>query len=290
MSKKDRRRVSFAPDPELTMIHHFEKVRRAHGRECLAQAGTLYAPAHRSPCRALQPQDDDNSAGHPSPLGAAPSPDPPARASARRSSGPPDSPGGQVNMDLTLTVGQARAAEEDVVWGGFAAGDVTAALPSLGDLVRVDEEENNFAGADAAQPGNITAAIPRYGALVEEDEEGGGAADHDGMDLTMPVDGAVPAPAGTDGAAATPEAAPAAGATALPGSPDLLDMFAPSPAPPSAPAAAADDPSSALRPSSAQVGKWGFVPGDDDTMNLDLELHGEPACCSITPSSIQPHG
>jgi hypothetical protein len=26
-TKKDRRRVSFAPDPELTLIHHFVKVR-----------------------------------------------------------------------------------------------------------------------------------------------------------------------------------------------------------------------------------------------------------------------
>ena len=35
-SKKDRRRVSFAPDPELTLVHHFDKVGGCPARYLLA--------------------------------------------------------------------------------------------------------------------------------------------------------------------------------------------------------------------------------------------------------------
>ena len=44
--KKDRRRVSFAPDPELTMIHMFEKV-----SDAAMAHGARPGPTARPVCR-----------------------------------------------------------------------------------------------------------------------------------------------------------------------------------------------------------------------------------------------
>jgi hypothetical protein len=182
---------------------------------------------------------------------------------------------GQVDMDITLPVPR-HAAQDLTHQGFFAPGDVTAAVPSLGDLARADEEgaaEEQEEQEDALM-GNITAAIPGFGALVEEDEAGQEATAA-GMELTEALGGVLQAGSPAAAAAAPPPA----------GSPDLLDMFAPSPAPSAPVPAAAAAPPSAEReapasssgvPPSGQVNKWGFVPGDDDTMEMDMMQNGAP--------------
>lgn len=149
MSMKNRR-VSFAPDPELTMIREFEK-------------------------------DDGQS-----PMNAVPDMH---QAEPMMISPPP----------------------EPVVGHRVSIGDITAGLPTLGELA--EEEEEYLVGNDnesglqienqaADVTHNVTAAIPGLGALVEEDIQ--------------------------------------------------LDE----------------------RPEASEDNKWGFMPGNDDTMDFDLKGHG----------------
>jgi hypothetical protein len=155
--------------------------------------------------------------------------------------------------------------EADAAWNAMLAsepGDITAAVPSLGALAEADELEDlvrtepNMQHYAAADYDNVTAAVPRLGALLEEDEEEeeilvGRAAAEAGVDLEMTV---------------------ALGA--------MLNKDIASPAQNPSPANENDHTGSLLRstPSEGRVegqaNKWGFVPGDDDTMELDLEEHG----------------
>lgn len=148
MSMKNRR-VSFAPDPELTMIREFEK------------------DEGQSPMNTM-PNTLINYQAEPMVIS------------------PPTEP-----------VAGYRA----------SIGDITAGLPTLGELAEEEEEvveEEGIIGhpetADITQ--NVTAAIPGLGALVEEDIQ-------------------------------------------------------------------LDD-----KPEVTEENKWGFMPGNDDTMELDLKGHG----------------
>jgi hypothetical protein len=193
-------------------------------------------------------------------------------------------------------------------------GEVTAALPSLGALAEADEWEQDgaspgqgglWAGAPAGHlTANITAALPGLAALVAEDEEATA-----GMDLTLPAGRvlehhpqqqqqqqahASPAPAA---AAASPAPAAVQASPAAVGAPQNRQVH-----PALAVAGDEDEGAAAMEPTlalaggaaaeaaarlsggsdelgqgrevGAQLSKWGFAPGADDTMNIDLELHG----------------
>lgn len=146
MSMKNRR-VSFAPDPELTMIREFEK---DEGQSPLMAHVDIHEQAE--------------------PMMISPPTEPVVRYRA-------------------------------------SIGDITAGLPTLGELAEEEENEVGHEGvpeyhhaADMTQ--NVTASVPGLGALVEEDIQ-------------------------------------------LDGKPDVTEE-----------------------------NKWGFMPGNDDTMELDLQGHG----------------
>lgn len=153
MSMKNRR-VSFAPDPELTMIREFEK------------------DEGQSPLHTLANVDVNHHQAEPMMIS------------------PPT---------------------ESVVGYRTSIGDITAGLPTLGELAEEEEEEEEKnighqgifqyqQATDVTQ--NVTAAVPGLGELVEEDIQ-------------------------------------------LDGKPDVTEE-----------------------------NKWGFLPGNDDTMDLDLKGHG----------------
>ena len=173
MSMKNRR-VSFAPDPELTTIREFEKEERESPNVPLQQAGIAQLP-EGDPMMISPPQMPTSGFAE-----------------------PPD--------------------------GRMSFGDITAGLPTLGELAEEEEEENDSpagllgAGrAGWAQGGqmhqhheDITHQVPGLGALLEEDEmleEGAGK----GVQDQQPA---------------------------------------------------------------IQENKWGFVPGNDDTLDIDLKGHG----------------
>eukprot|EP00887_Chlorella_sp_A99_P005399 scaffold1.g5399.t1 len=264
-NKKDRRRVSFAPDPELTLVHHFDKDDELTSNSGGDGGGR---PAFQA-LGAYQPGFSHMTVPENSPL-----------------HDPLGSPG-QVSMELTLPVGGAQQEQQPghggggrpepdgparaPQWRARVPGEVTAGLPSLGALAEADELEDALGdgagtGWEGLEPtvnltANITAAMPGLGALVEEDEEATA-----GMDLTeaggqllahMPpqpaaVEGSPPAPAQPE---PEPEEGGAEGAAAgrLSGGTDEL---------PARDAVA------------SQVNKWGFAPGREDTMDINLELHG----------------
>lgn len=195
-----------------------------------------------------------------------------------------------------------------------APGEVTAALPSLGALAEADEWQqgggealdDGWAGFATAGVGganvtaNITAALPGLGALVAEDEDATA-----GMDLTMPAgrvlehhpQQASPAPA----AAISPAPAAAAAPSPALSQPEQHPALVPAEA---APAAAELEPTApvAIRLSSGtdelaeakagQLNKWGFAPGQDDTLEINMEKHGagwvgREAACLLDVAGVQ---
>jgi Spc7 kinetochore protein len=198
---------------------------------------------------------------------------------------PPASP---PDMDITQTLEAVQEEEPavlpqqeaaaDAAWNAMLAsepGDITAAVPSLGALAEADELEDLIHNNDHismqqhqfADYDNVTAAVPRLGALLEEDEEEeilvGRAAAEAGVDTEMTVaignvlkrneDSISPLPTNNNNKYNNNENDNTTG--------DLLR---------STPTSTT---TSDIRVE-GQANKWGFVPGDDDTMELDLEEHG----------------
>ena len=220
MSMKNRR-VSFAPDPELTMIHTFEKDEMTHASPLVEQGD-----------------------------------------------------------------------KEDAQMQQRVMGDITAGLPSLGELAE-EEEEAYFAQQQMEERGeledhaqmeekyqshdigydNVTASVPGLGQLLEEDmqmeelERPGGSPGHELM-ASPPV---------------------AKGSSVVSPGPINEDDYSPLIEGESQPHGAATTPISAAgTPSNSfglrqpdgtekgnsQENKWGFVPGNDDTLEVDLKGHG----------------
>ena len=167
MSMKNRR-VSFAPDPELTTIREFEK---EEGESPVAQQGVAQLP-EGDPMMISPPQMQTGGFGNP--------------------------PNGRVSF-----------------------GEITAGLPTLGELAEEEEEEEHgdvpaggFGTAGAGEVGqqyqdDVTHQVPGLGALLEEDE--------------------------------------------------ILEE--------SLAKANGEQPA-------YQENKWGFMPGNDDTLDVDLKGHG----------------
>ncbi|WPT12075.1 hypothetical protein PSENEW3n2_00003733 [Picochlorum sp. SENEW3] len=167
MSIKNRR-VSFAPDTELTMIRTFEKD-DGMTPPGVATGGVLELK------REAEPVGEDPMIISPPPMGA----------------------------DYTNKVG-----------------DITAGLPSLGDLA--EEEEQYHAHAHD----NVTAAVPGLATLLEEDAM---------MDDCLKE--------------------------------NKEDVM------PSPPVQTSPDARKSVE-GAEQENKWGFMPGDDDTLDVDLKGHG----------------
>ena len=207
MSMKNRR-VSFAPDPELTMIHTFVK--------------------------------DDGS-----------SPLPPSRE-------------------------DGHYANEVGERGPREIGDITAGLPTLGELAEEEEEDINvgqqqgyqgeYAYGSAAEDmtHSITAAVPRLGELLEEDELGGYQPENVGI-----MQGKETGMDDPDIMASPPVMAGPGSMVGLV-SPGVLDgghtvdesKYSP------------EIGGSEAGEGGAQENKWGFVPGTEDTLDMDLKEHG----------------
>ncbi|EFN59398.1 hypothetical protein CHLNCDRAFT_56732 [Chlorella variabilis] len=281
-SKKDRRRVSFAPDPELTLVHHFEKD-DDYASNSGGKGRVVVQYEEDEPSMAAQRAQPD--AQHPALVG-----DAGAGASGAYRPGfwnktvpensplsdgmPLDSPG-MVSMELTQPTVQLQAAA-----AAPGPGDVTAGLPSLGALADADEWWEDAQGAPeqaavaagwagaaasaaaANATANITAALPGLGALVAEDEDATA-----GMDLTLPTGRVLehhPHPA-----LAPAEAAPEGGAELEP----TARVAAAEPARKERLSSGTDELATGVA-AKAQMSKWGFAPGADDTLDINLEMHG----------------
>lgn len=211
MSMKNRR-VSFAPDPELTMIHTFVK--------------------------------DDGS----SPLPA-------------------------TREDQHYGNGLSGRGTREI-------GDITAGLPTLGELAEEEEEDINVqdVGIGNQQQGyeyaygataedmthSITAAVPRLGELLEEDELGGYQPDSFGI-----MQGKETGMNDPDVMASPPVMA-GSGSMAGLVSPGALDGGHTVDESKYSPEIGGSEPGEG----GAQENKWGFVPGTEDTLDLDLKGHG----------------
>lgn len=216
---------------------------------------------------------------------------------------PQDSPG-QVSMELTMPVQvalaerqqqlqqqqqQSEAEAEEGGWAGrHVPGEVTIALPSLGALAAADElEEGLQAGASGwggLEPtvnltANITAALPGLNDLVAEDEEATA-----GMDLTEPT-GAVLAVAAAQQVEQVAEAEAAVAPTQEEegttekagdaGPQDSGEVIAP------VRLSSGTDELVMAERAGDQAAKWGFAPGREDTMDINLELHGVVNCSTL---------
>lgn len=168
MSMKNRR-VSFAPDTELTMVRTFEK---DDGMTPPGAGGVLEVK------KDVEPVGEDPMIISPPPMG----------------------------HEYTNTVG-----------------DITAGLPSLGDLAEEEEEQYH---AHAHAHDNVTAAVPGLATLLEEDAMMDDCLKENKEDV-MPSPPVQPSP---DGRKSVEGA--------------------------------------------SQENKWGFMPGDDDTLDVDLKGHG----------------
>ncbi|KAL4525028.1 hypothetical protein Ndes2526B_g07208 [Nannochloris sp. 'desiccata'] len=239
------RRVSFAPDPELTMVHTFET--------------DDYHPGAMSPAFPPKISEEEPSA-------------------AQKPHSPQD-------MDITQHLKAVQEEEPvqqeaDAAWNAMLAsepGDITAAVPSLGALAEADELEDlvRTDGPDmqqfvAADYDNVTGAVPRLGALLEEDEEDeeiflGRAAAETGVDMEMTVAlGAVLTKNVDNQEYPSPISQQAAADGNNTDNITTGGLLRSTPSPTNA---------SEVR-EEGQANKWGFIPGDDDTMELDLEEHG----------------
>ena len=212
MSMRNRR-VSFAPDPELTMIHTFVK--------------------------------DDGS----SPLPA-------------------------TREDHRYANGLGERMRE--------IGDITAGLPTLGELAEEEEEEGQDVGQQqgyhqedyAYVPAedmthSITAAVPRLGELLEEDELGGyqpdeGVATMQGKQTGMDDPDVMASPPVMAGPGSMVGLASPVYPGVLEGG-NALDESKYSP----------EIGGSETGEGGTQAKKWGFVPGTEDTLDMDLKGHGK---------------
>ncbi|GAB4817814.1 hypothetical protein N2152v2_004860 [Parachlorella kessleri] len=316
-NKLDRRtrRVSFAPDPELTMIHHFEKddiSGNSEGRAVLSvltehdpttTGGGEYQPGFLG--KSL-PDHSPLHGSHRIPLDEAGSPE-----------------GMDVSMEITQPVLEAQEdgmvleeLEQDQqqglgdtsrpgpvgAWGTAAApGEVTAGLPSFGALVEEDAYDSGLELENRQQqlepPGgaawhqaaggsditlnvtqNITGGLRGLGSLVEEDEEAYAAEQPQsrpaedeptataGMDLTVAAGRVLEHSYQPNLQAAQQQAQEpdeAEGAV----QPSEVDA-------PTAPAGRRSSTGEQARQQAAQVNKWGFAPGGEDTLDINLELQG----------------
>lgn len=172
------------------------------------------------------------------------------------------------DMDITRPVAgsfSAEVAADEPAWRGFAEGaigEITAALPSLGALAEADELEDAVGKplyAISAFGSDITASVPGLGDLLAEDEAAEPASN---VPAAMPETSAE-----MDMATGNLLAMGGAG-EATPASMQRVQLPAEDPATVS-PAAHSD-----VHPTGL-ANKWGFVPGDDDTMDLDLKGHGK---------------
>lgn len=283
--KKDRRRVSFAPDPELTMVHTFEKVIIQRIRINLHKNKTWIVIKQNIPTYLLL-QDDDQSAGRPSPA-VFEKIDESRQVLAPTSTtlpsdtfpGPlPLSSPQEADMEITM----------ELTGNQPSHGDITASLPSLAAIAEADElyhESNN----DLA-PGNITASIPGLAALLEEDEKAYQPTDN--IFLPKHRRSSSQGPAGfladPSGAVSSP---PVSFVPAL-----SVSAHATAPSPVQSPSININLPDNTSNDNNTmtmdiagtttshglaaegrhegQASKWGFVPGDDDTMDMDLRGHG----------------
>jgi hypothetical protein len=231
-------------------------------------------PCHQLNCTTFLLQDDY----HPGAM----SPAFPTKISEEEPSAA-QQPGSPPDMDITQPL-QAVQEEEpmqpvaDAAWKAMLAsepGDITAAVPSLGALAEADELEDlvrtdgpGIHQVVAADYDNVTGAVPRLGALLEEDEEDeeillGRAAAEAGVDMEMTVALGNVLKNNID---AQEIPSPTSQQAAADGNITSGSLLRSTPPP-------TTTTTSEVRVES-QANKWGFVPGDDDTMELDLEEHG----------------
>ena len=207
----------------------------------------------------------------------------------------PGSPTDMIDMDITLNTGGITMEEETVIinrQGRRASiaighlnepGDITAALPTLGDLAQADEEEE--ADSEAAgfptekydEEFNVTASVPRLGELLEEEDDlvqeaKDSSYDYqepipeenhvdDDMDITIHEQEAKEkAPSQSRQTETTSPVRSPAQHRRLSINSQNSDLVSPS--------------VSAGTRANGQQGKWGFVPGNDDTLDVDLKGHG----------------
>lgn len=237
-----------------------------------------------------------------------------------------DSPG-MVSMELTEPTAQPASRAVVQVRQG-PVGEVTAGLPSLGALADADEwmdgsgEPAGWGTAAAADnvTGGITAALPGLGALVAEDEDGTA-----GMDLTLATGRVLEHNlqqrqqqqqyAGRPSPAASPSSSPLmavvpSGGSAQPAHPALAPVeltrggsaeqldptVAIAPVSESASgqrsrlSAGSDELGRGAVARGAQLNKWGFAPGADDTLDINLEMHGGWVCgCMAAGLAVSPN-
>jgi hypothetical protein len=198
----------------------------------------------------------------------------------RHGLGPGEVTAGLPSLGALAEADELEAEEEQGQQQQQMPGEVTAALPSLGALADADEWEQE--GAEGMQQqqqqvadhltGNITAALPGLGALVEEDEDGGTAGI--GMDLTVPAGRVLEhhlqqqqqleqSPAATHPALAAEE--PDAGAAELEPTLAVGRLSV---------GGGGGSAGRSTAGKSRQLNKWGFAPGQEDTLDINLEMHG----------------
>jgi len=202
-------------------------------------------------------------------------------SAAQQPRSPPD-------MDITQPLKAVQEEDPvqqdaDAAWNTMLAsepGDITAAVPSLGALAEADELEDvvrnngpNMHQLASADYDNVTAAAPRLGALLEEDEEDeeillGRAAAEAGVDMEMTVALGAALKKDVD---AQEHPSPTTQQAAADG--NTVDDITSGSLLRSTPPPSTTTSTSEVR-EEGQANKWGFIPGDDDTMELDLEEHG----------------
>lgn len=218
MSMKNRR-VSFAPDPELTMIHTFVKEDQSTP-EMGGFGGALQGGAQQEEPRALM---------------------------------------GDITASLP-SLGELAEEEEERERGGNEREEAVAARGVGGYNDYQDHTISNitnpYAGID-----NVTAFIPQLGDLLEEDEM---------------LDGGAPM-VGQGNGSLLMASPPVQQATVQ--QPEVQQQLSPLVQPEYGLKAAhsgssAHDGDDKETGSVAQENKWGFLPGTDDTMDMDLQGHG----------------
>lgn len=222
----------------------------------------------------------------------------------------------QQQVQPRLASGAGEAGEGGLgTWRSRVLGEVTAALPSLGALAEADELEDELqgrlgAGGEAGWEGleptvnltaSITAALPGLKDLVAEDEDATA-----GMDLTEPTGHVLQAQQPQQAAAGVVAGAavPVAGALLRPSAAEQVEQQEEQ-AHGAATAAgweagqvqqeaqplgvtrmsSGSDELAAGRKVASMVNKWGFAPGQEDTLDINLEMHG--ACLLPCPAALR---
>ena len=211
-----------------------------------------------------------------------------------------EQPPSPADMDITQPL-PAVAEEQEEERPAVVTGDITAALPSLAGLAEADEleEQQQQREIHGHMYGNddVTSAVPGLGLLVEEDEQREEQEQqHPDMELTVAL-GHVVSSSSTKKqqqqqshryddtlehtlppvpeeemetifirANPTPSPPPP---PPLEGNTNTMNNVAPAP-----PSPLSQDTEGGEYRQEGLANKWGFAPGDDDTMELDLEEHG----------------